>query len=140
VPLVVLRPSPPSRAGKPREVPRPAPPRPLRLALAPLLRLPRIALRPAQRPPLARRQVGRVDLLAPPPVLRLVVPPPSLRPRFTLKAPVPLAPPPAAVPVATAVGILGTTGTRVTMVPADLTQPGRVDITEFHVALAAGVW
>jgi hypothetical protein len=89
-------------------------------------------------------------------VLRLVVPAPPVVLRFALRAaPAPLAAPdvpitlraapvplaaPTGVPIATTVGILATSGTRVSMTPADLTMPGRVDITEFHVAIRAGVW
>jgi hypothetical protein len=73
-------------------------------------------------------------------VLRLVVPPEPRIERFGLKAP---APTPAAVdaPGATSVGIVGIGGTRVVaMTPADLTVPGRVDITDFRISLFAGVW
>jgi hypothetical protein len=77
------------------------------------------------------------------PVLRLVLPTPPRPVRLVLRAPAPPAPVPtplAEVTGAVAVGVLGTGGTRVIMVPADLTQTGLVNITQFRISLAAGVW
>jgi hypothetical protein len=97
------------------------------------------AVRPPERPTRARARLIP-PTVAPAPVLRLVVPPEPRIERFGLKAP---APTPAAVdaPGATSVGIVGIGGTRVVaMTPADLTVPGRVDITDFRISLFAGVW
>jgi hypothetical protein len=81
---------------------------------------------------------------SPRPTLHAAKPPPPAPVRLTLRAPVtpPQAPrsAPVETPIATAVGILGAGGTRVIMVPAELTQPGLVNITQFRVAIAAGVW
>jgi hypothetical protein len=74
----------------------------------------------------------------PPPVLRLIGPPLPQPVRFALRAPVP-ALSADTVPIA-AVGVQGTGGTRVVNVPADLTKPGVVYITQFRIALTAGVW
>jgi hypothetical protein len=141
VKLAVLMPLPPSRIARARDIPRPRP-QPALHAAAPRVRLvPPLVVAPPPRP--ARARPSPLSPLAPAPVLRLVVPPPPAPVRLALRAPVapvPLDVAPGPVPIATAVGILGTGGTRVIMVPADLTQPGRVDITQFRVALAAGVW
>ena len=140
---VLLHPTPPSRIRRARGTPRAAPVVALR---APALRLHLTPPPTVTAPPRATRRRPAAEVAAlPPPVLRLVVataPPPA---RLVLRAPAPLAAPiveptEAAVPIATAVGIQGTGGTRVIMVPADLTQPGIVNITHFRVAVAAGVW
>lgn len=130
-----------TRKGAPKAVPV-APPRlaprgaPERHRLTPMVRAPGV--------PTPRRRRAAPPPTAPAPVLRLVVPKPEPIQRFTLaRAPVaarPRAAPAVTGEAATSVGITGTGGTHVSMVPADLTQAGRVDITEFRVSLFAGVW
>lgn len=138
--LVVLRPGPPSRRVA-REAPRPAPPVALRR-----FELPARPDHPArvEAPRRPSREAPRAPLRSlPAPVLRLPGPPTPLPTRLTLQ---PYQPPPVptlqegVAAVASSVGILGGGGTRVVMVPADLTQPGRVDISDFRIALTAGVW
>ena len=112
------------------------------MKLAVVLRAPPPSRIARAHDPHARPQLA---LRAPAPRLRLAAPPSvAAPPRLVLRAPV-AAPPvardaPVLAPIATAVGIIGAGGTRVIMVPADLTLPGRVDITQFRVAIAAGVW
>ena len=140
---VALRAAPPSRVTRAPERPRPRPQATLR-AIAPRPRLiAPLIVTPPPRPP--RRQPQAVSPVPAQPVLRLPAPRPPAVPRLVLRAPVPapaplLTAPVNIVPIAEAVGILGIGGTRVIMVPADLTQPGRVDITRFRIGLAAGVW
>ena len=65
--------------------------------------------------------------------------------RFAVRPPtvnlLALTPPPPVFTGALAVGITGAAGTRITsMTPADLTQPGLVNIEDFRISLFAGVW
>jgi hypothetical protein len=142
MPLVILQVPPPSRVIRSRDTPRPRPPAALRRPEAPRLVLPTPRVAPPAR--LLRRPLAFLVPVQAPPVLRLRLPPPLPAPRLTL-VPSPAAPAPAPLAaageaIATSIGIQATGGTRVIMVPADLTKPGRVDITQFRVAVAAGVW
>ena len=102
---------------------------------------------PPRRAPAVRARLARVvsrgepaAAAAPAPPLRVA----TVRARRPVRreAPEYVAPrAAAAVPGADAVGVLGSARTTISMVPADLTEDGRVDITNFVViALDAGRW
>lgn len=136
---IVLRPAATPRFARPREAPRPGPVVALRAApVRHRLTAPSVVRAPP-RPARARRAVPSAPILLTP-VLRVVTPAPEAPARYVLHAPAPLAEPVAPVPIATSVGIVSTAGTHVTMTPADLTQPGLVNVTSFRLALFAGVW
>ena len=121
---------------------KPVPVSPPRLVTRPVPERHHLArvVRPPDRP-LARRARLTPPTVAPAPVLRLVVPPEPVIARFRLTPPVPSPAAAAQAPGATSVGITGIGGTHVVaMTPADLTVPGRVDISDFRISLFAGVW
>jgi hypothetical protein len=75
-------------------------------------------------------------------VLRQYKPPAPVAPEMRVVSFTPLVPPASAVThePATKVGILGSPSTIVSMVPADLMNGYRSDITEFAVILDAGIY
>lgn len=143
MPLAILKPLPPSRVVRPRELPRAAPAVALRAVQQRHHITPPPAVVVPPRPTRARRVTPLAPVERPAPLLRLLAPPAPAPVRLVLRAPAPAPPTPtplATVQMAIAVGIQGGGGTRVINVPADLTQPGLVNITQFRVALTAGSW